>query len=344
MRFRVRTEDRLAPSIESPVVILEEEGGAARAEIAPGFGFNCWRWTVRDPAAGPLGLLYDDPQQLVTGHPTRTGIPILFPFPNRIRDGRFVWGDREYRLPLNDPAKKNAIHGFACRRPWRVTGQGADEGGAWVTGTFQGSVDAPEELPLWPADYRIQVTCRLGARTLRIEALVENPDDKPLPFGLGYHPYFRVPLVPGGDPADWLVSVPAQSFWELQESLPTGRRLPVAQNPRCDLSAPRRYTELQLDDVLTDLPGAGAAGAGGLALRGTVAAPAAHLEMRLRASPSFDEVVVYTPPHRQAVALEPYTCATDAMNLEQQGMDAGLLVLQPGQTWAGAVEMELAGG
>jgi aldose 1-epimerase len=187
------------------------------------------------------------------------------------------------------------------------------------------------------------VTYRLARRTLRIEALVENPDDKPLPFGLGYHPYFRVPLVAGGDLADCLVTVPARTFWELQESLPTGRRLPVDQNPRCDLSAPRRYTELQLDDLLTDLPGAGAAGAGSLAPRGTVSAPAAHLEVRVRASPSFSEMVVYTPPHRQAVALEPYTCATDAINLEQKGVDAGLLVLEPGHTWSGVVEIELAG-
>jgi aldose 1-epimerase len=51
---------------------------------------------------------------------------VLFPFPNRIRDGRFTWDGREYRLPPNDPAMKNAIHGFACRRPWRVVDQGAD--------------------------------------------------------------------------------------------------------------------------------------------------------------------------------------------------------------------------
>jgi aldose 1-epimerase len=39
--------------------------------------------------------------------------------------------------------------------------------------------------------------------------------------------------------------------------------------------------------------------------------------------------------------VEPYTCVTDAINLEQQGVDAGLLVLQPGQSWSGVVELAI---
>ena len=36
-------------------------------------------------------------------------------------------GKPNFKLPLNDPAKKNAIHGFACRRSWRVVGQGVEQ-------------------------------------------------------------------------------------------------------------------------------------------------------------------------------------------------------------------------
>ena len=62
-------------------------------------------------------LLYADPDCFGDGRPTRSGIPVLFPFPNRIRDGRFTWDGRTIELPLNDPTQKNAIHGFACRSP-----------------------------------------------------------------------------------------------------------------------------------------------------------------------------------------------------------------------------------
>src|SRR5262249_31683489 len=145
---------------------------------------------------------------------------------------------------------KNAIHGFACRKPWRVVAEGADGDSAWVTGEFRGSVDAPEARSLWPADYRLRVTYRLTDSSLRIEAVVTNPDSMPLPFGLGFHPYFRIPLTAAAAmPANCWVQANARSFWELDKSLPTGARQPV--NPAWDLNEPRRFTEIQLDDVLT---------------------------------------------------------------------------------------------
>lgn len=336
MPYQVRTEERPGDGFAGPVVILEESGGAAQAAVAPVHGFNCYRWRARHATAGPLDLLYADPQSFAGGRPTRSGIPILFPFPNRIRDGRFTWDGKEYQLPRNDPAGKNAIHGFPCRRPWRVVEQGADAGSAWVTAEFQGSVDAADARDLWPADYRLRVTYRLAALTLRIEAFVENPAGRPLPFGLGYHPYFRVPFA-GGDPAAYRVSVPAGSFWELQDNLPTGRRRPLGERPVCDLSAPRPFDTLQLDDVLTGLPGPSQPGSV-LSPRGAVTAPGG-VALEVRAVPAFREVVAFTPPHRQAVALEPYTCVTDAINLQARGVDAGLLVLPPGATWSGVVEL-----
>jgi aldose 1-epimerase len=341
MPYRVRLDDSPADGLMGPVVVLEESTGAARAAVTPVYGFNCYQWRLRHPTAGPLDLLYADPAQFAAGRPTRNGVPILFPFPNRIRDGRFTWDGREYQLPRNDSAGKNAIHGFTCRRSWRVVEQGADADGAWVTAEFQGSVDAADVRDLWPADYRLRVTYRLAGLSLRIEAVAENPDSRPLPFGLGYHPYFRVPFA-GGDPAAYQVSIPAAAFWQLEESLPTGRRLPLVERPACDLATPRPFGTLQLDDVLTGLPGPAPAETTVLYPRGAATAPTG-VGLEVRAGTAFREVVAFTPPHRQAVALEPYTCTTDAINLQQRGVDAGLLVLPPGGAWAGAVEFAVTG-
>ena len=49
--------------------------------------------------------------------------------------------------------------------------------------------------------------------------------------------------------------------------------------------------------------------------------------------------MIFTPPHRQAFCVEPYTCVTDAVNLQQRGIDAGWRVLAPGEKWAGVVEL-----
>jgi aldose 1-epimerase len=261
---------------------------------------------------------------------------VLFPFPNRLRDGRFTWEGRQYQLPLNDPAARNAIHGFACRRPWRVLDHNADGAGAWVTAAFRGSLDAPECHDLWPADYELRLTVRLGLGSLRLEAEVANPDRVPLPFGLGYHPYFRLPFVAGAKAEECLVEVPARAFWVLEGSLPTGARQPV--DAARDLNRPRRYAELKLDDVLTDLP-AGPAASGLRECARVQGAPGVTL--RLLASADFREMVVFTPPHRLAFAAEPYTCTTDAINLQQRGTDAGLRVLAPGGSWSSVVEMRV---
>jgi aldose 1-epimerase len=58
-------------------------------------------------------------------------------------------------------------------------------------------------------------------------------------------------------------------------------------------------------------------------------------------SPVFRELVVFTPPHRQAFCVEPYTCTTDAINLQTRGVDAGWLTLAPGTRFEAVVELRL---
>ncbi|MGH7223305.1 MAG: aldose 1-epimerase, partial [Gemmataceae bacterium] len=248
--------------------------------------------------------------------------------------GRFTWNGRDYQLPQNDPAKKNAIHGFACRHPWRVDTTGADDTSAWITGIFRCSQDAPECLALWPADHEIRLTIRLGTRSLRLEAEVHNPDRVGLPFGLGYHPYFRMPFTATGSPDDCLLEVPARSFWKSQESLPTGERLPV--DAACDLNRPRRFGDVNVDTVLTDLSAASNEMPERAVLRG-----AAGVDMRLYCGTPFGDLVIFTPPHRQAFCVEPYTCATDALHLHERGIAAGWRELRAGASMRSDVEMRI---
>lgn len=327
MTFQASVETKKTPLLEDQVIILENKALGQRAEISSALGFNCYRWTAREN----VELLYAAPNMYQGTPPTRTGIPILFPFPNRIRDGRFTWENKEYRLVPNDSVARNAIHGFVCRRRWRVLETKADSESAWVTAEFQGARDAADCTALWPTDYRIRVTYRLAANRLAIEAVIDNPDQKPMPFGLGYHPYFAITAE-----KDSKMRVPARSYWDLQDSLPTGKILPV--EGACDLRRGRSLESLVLDHVLTDV--AHEPPANGLVFLGAIEREAG-LEMQMFASPEFREVVVFTPLHRQAACIEPYTCVTDAINLQQRGVAAGLRVLQPGESWRCLVETRL---
>jgi aldose 1-epimerase len=335
MAFSVSTRTQSGVSKLDPTIYVLQDDGGGQAEVWPALGFNCFSWQAV-LGKRSFDLLYADPNLFGDGRPTRSGIPILFPFPNRIRDGRFKWADKEYHIPPNDGPLKNAIHGFACRRPWRVIGQGADADSAFVTGAFRGSVDARDCVDLWPADYELRVTYRLRGRSLSIEATAINPDTKALPWGLGYHPYFKLPFTSVGTADDCLLRVPAKSFWELQDCLSTGKILPV--DAVRGLNSPRRYADVHVDDVLTGLE---APGADGMRLMGAIEG-ANKASLLVYGSPDFRETVVFTPANRQAFCIEPYTCTTDAVNLEARGVSAGWRTLSPGDRWIGLVELHLA--
>ncbi|GIW82224.1 MAG: aldose 1-epimerase [Gemmatales bacterium] len=335
MGYQVRRESRAATNgLDGTVVVLA--GDRCQAEIWPALGCNCYHWHVRDKDT-QINLLYAADDLFHDDRPTRSGIPILFPFPNRIRGCVYHWQGKEYRLPHNDSSGYNSIHGFACRTPWRCLDEGADADSAWLTAEFHCSQDAADCLSLWPADHRLRVTFRLFENRLRLDACVENPGTSPLPFGLGFHPYFGTPMAPGGTERDCFVEAPAREFWQLDQCLPTGERKPVDE-PR-NLTQPRCCSDLKLDDVLVlDRDGRTPRRDGLLSCGRLRQGP---WTLQLWASPAFRELVVFTPVHRRAFCLEPYTCVTDAINLQQKGIDAGLLILQPNETWQAVFEMEL---
>src|SRR5207244_10515758 len=91
MTFQIRTETRATRGgWDGTVFLLEDDAGENRALVWPAFGFNCCSWQVTRRGQ-MLDLLYADPQLFNDSKPTRSGIPILFPFPNRIRTVRFAW-------------------------------------------------------------------------------------------------------------------------------------------------------------------------------------------------------------------------------------------------------------
>ena len=335
MPFQVRTETRpCRADLDGTVYVLETPSGS-RTEVWPALGFNCLSW--RAPHRGQLTeLLWADPQVWANPVPTRSGVPILFPFPNRIRAGRFTWGGKEYALPINDPQERNASHGFVCSRPWRIVSAGAatadsGEACACLQGEFHSATDAPDARRLWPADYALTATYLLFEDELSLHVEVRNPDTVPLPFGFGLHPYFRLPA----DRAVIKLPLSADSLvrWVLEDCLPTGEQRPLEGKDRVlvepGLSAPAPGTHWDEAYRLTGPTGRG--------LEGWLIDPAADLAIGCRTLGGFRDVVLFTPPHREAVCLEPYTCVTDAINLCTRRDDTGLRVLPPGGTWRGAV-------
>ena len=291
--------------------------GHTLAVIVPSLGFTCIEF-VTHVHGQRVSVLDSDPAFLTgTCRPGRSGIPLLFPFPNRIRDGRFTHRGKTSKVP--PPAWfPQTIHGFALDQPWRVI----DSTPHSLTGEFLLSRDAPERRAQWPADARLIVKYSVEPARLRAEIIIENPDAVPLPWGFGTHPYFTLPLG-SGSAEECVIHAAAAEQWELVQCFPTGQR--VSPSSEKDLRSGWRYGSCALDDVYTGLEVVDGM------ITHSIDDPASRLRMTQRCSPEFRELVMFTPPGRSAICLEPYTCTTDAANLQSGGLDAGWRELAPGE-------------
>jgi aldose 1-epimerase len=199
---------------------------------------------------------------------------------------------------------------------------------ASVTGQFQLSVDAPDRMSQWPSDFQIEVDYELIGGRLRANFRIQNPCKEDLPWGLGTHPYFKAPFTSDGRWEDCLVEVPVSEMWVLNDCLPNGRT--VEPPEEMALADGAFVSTLQLDDVYTGVISSGPQFDMTLIDEGT------GLQIVQTCPPIFREVVVYTPPNRRAICVEPYTCPTDAIHLSEAGHDVGWRVLSPGSefhTW-----------
>ena len=335
MAFAVTTRHETAGDRPGDVLELANSPCTARAEVWPAWGFNCLRWQVRRPGGDWGDLLYHAPDWPTNPVPTRSGHPILFPFPGRLRDGRFTANGKTYQLPLTDSSKKHAIHGFTPRNRWHVADMGGGPDAAVAVGRFNVWEDFPEAVDHWPSHPELHITYRLTADRLRVEARVDNRGNEPLPFGLGYHPYFRLPGVSDPDVSRYVLKANVSKVWEVDgDNLPTGVAAEVPAT--LDFRRPKPVGATQLDNVLTGVTSTPEAD--GLRELAVLSHPDSPGRLRILADPAFRELVLFTPAHRQAVAIEPYTCSADAANLAARGVDSGWRTVPPGGLWTAAVE------
>lgn len=240
---------------------------------------------------------------------------VLVPWPNRLRYGAYVFGNRRLQLPLTEPEQGNAIHGLARWTPWRVLWQRPEEVAL--------GLDLPPQ-PGYPFQLRLAVGYRLGPAGLTVRQTATNIGAGPCPYGSGAHPY----LSAGTELVDECdLTVPAATRLVVDDhGIPIGS-VPVAGSD-LDFRDTRRIGALRLDTAFTDLRRE----ADGLA-RVTLAGGARTVQLWVDAAHGY--VMVFSGDtlqperRRRGLAVEPMTCAPDAFR-----SGAGLRVLQPGEAFA----------
>ena len=307
-----------------------EQQGKAVAEIVPELGNNCYAFRVSD---GNFWYpVIDSPPDLETleQRPTAYGNPILFPFPNRIRNGKWEFEGKSYQFD-KQPESPTTIHGLLLNLPYNVDKHTADGNGATLVCSLK-SDDFPDVIRQYPFPFKIEITYTIKDAVLTMDVKIKNTGENNMPMGFGIHPYFRVDISAKADASKAVISVPANKYWELDDVLvPTGKQLDVEGT--LDLRYGQPFEKLKLDHVFTDVNLVGSVSRCSIENKDT-----GH-GMIMESDAQFRELVVYTPPDRDAICFEPYTCPTDAINLEAKGIPAGVIVLAPDETFSATVRI-----
>jgi len=247
---------------------------------------------------------------------------VLVPWPNRVRHGQWAWQGRELQLDVNSLEQPHAMHGLVAWQPWSLLAQNPGE---VTVGT------AVEPHPGYPFRLAVAVDYALTPDHLGVTMRVRNAGSAAAPFGAGMHPYLHVGANEDGGIGGAELTVPARTALETEGGLPTGARHRFFGDVG-------RIGSRAFDTPLTDLARDGD-GWARLRLRG----PLGTLE--IAADESWPWLQVYTGDglpegrRRRSLAVEPMTCPPNAL---ADGAD--LVVLEPGEDWAGTWSLSWVAG
>jgi aldose 1-epimerase len=241
------------------------------------------------------------------------GLPLI-PWPNRLEDGRYRFAGADYQVPLTEPDKHNAIHGFLRWRNWTCREHAA---GRVVMGTVL------HPLMGYPFTLDVSVAYHLDASGLTVRTSATNIGAEACPYASGQHPYLTV-----GTPRvdDMHLEVRAETWLPTNaRGLPTGRAA-VAGSPY-DFRTARPIGPLEIDYAFTDLA-RDAEGRAWVWLRDGDGA-----RLGLWVDGHYPFVEIYTshtqpdPHDRTGLGVEPMTCAPNGFRSGD-----GLIRLEPGES------------
>jgi aldose 1-epimerase len=114
----------------------------------------------------------------------------MAPYSNRIEDGRYTWQDKTLQLVNAVNPNKDVIHGFARVIDFKVNKLVADEDKAELV-LYTDQI-RKNSFPGYPFNINLTLRFTLTERNLDCEITAENIDSAPVPFGCGWHPYFKL--------------------------------------------------------------------------------------------------------------------------------------------------------
>jgi aldose 1-epimerase len=281
--------------------------GARRVSIAPEIGGAIAAFFDTTGSGDLHWLRPASEAALVARNPLGMASFPLLPYCNRIRDARFTFDGRAIDLSADGNAFAHALHGHAWRRPWRV-GESTESS---IELHFS---HEPSGAPAhhWPFRYEASQRIVLSADALTVTMSARNLSERPMPFGMGHHPYY---------PRTRSTRIRTQvgAMWHATPDL-----LPTRLGPHACIAQLASPQGMSADAFDLDNNFAG------WARSATIAWPDEARAVTLSAEAPFDYMVLYAPAGEPSLlCVEPVTNTVDWINLDAPGHQKGGGVLAP---------------
>lgn len=233
----------------------------------------------------------------------------LFPFPNRIDGGKYQANGNQLSLDINFPNENNAIHGLVYNKEFLIVHQEETDNSCKVqlSYSFDGSNTG------YPFNYEYFLSYTLNESGITIDNSVKNTGtSQAIPVGFGYHPYFTL----GSKVDDIELEFASESTYLVGD-----RMIPTGETEKFDTFNTAKAIENYEFDTCFGFGDADKVHSTKLIskeLNGGMDIWQKGGEQGLKF------VQIYTPPHRNSIAIEPMSCIANAFNNK-----IGLIELEP---------------
>jgi aldose 1-epimerase len=263
--------------------------GDLEAVFLPGHGML--GASLRHQGVEMLGRVEDLSNAAKNG--STAGIPLLYPWANRLAGPHYRAAGRDVNLDLSSPLLHFDDRGFPMHGvpwsllAWKLTEDRRD----FLAARLDWS--SKDLLAVFPFRHNLEMAVTLRSDSLTIETTLVAGLDGPVPVSFGFHPYFGLPDLPRGQ---WRLELPAMRRLMLDpHGIPTGAEEPFDEF-KAEL-AEKNFDDgfaLMKEQTFFSIEGAGR-----------------RITVELLDGYSYAQV--FAPRDKDYIALEPMTAPTSAL-------------------------------
>ena len=283
--FSINVEQR-----QYETYILTDEKAKSQLEVLPSRGGIATKWRIDGKEVFYLDEeRFKNPEMSIRG-----GNPILFPICGNLVDDTYTFNDKQFKLKQ---------HGFGRNLPWEV--------GEEVTVdnvSLKLHLNSNEETKaVYPFDFQVTFTYQLHGNTLTILQEFKNQSSEPMPFSVGFHPYFLT-----HDKSQLELEIPSTEFQN------KGSKEIHPFNGSFD------FNQDEIDVAFNKLS----------AKSSSVTDKSRNLKITLEYDDNFSTLVFWAVKGKDFYCLEPWSAPRNAMNTQEH-----LTVLNPGATHSAMIRL-----